>query len=98
MRAAAAQMRWHALPPINRLEQSCTYLCTSGQPRARAGHLVRPDRQTLRARRAHMASASLCSSARLLVQQPRQQRGGRRALRVQAAGSTFGEGRGAVPG
>lgn len=37
-----------------------------------------------------MASAGLCSSARLLVQQPRQQRGGRRALRVHAAGSTFG--------
>ena len=44
-----------------------------------------------------MASASLCSSVRLLVQQPRQQRGGRRALRVQAAGSTFGEGRNLVP-
>ncbi|KAI7836349.1 hypothetical protein COHA_009771 [Chlorella ohadii] len=37
-----------------------------------------------------MAAASLCSSVRLLVQQPRQQRGGRRSLRVQAAGSTFG--------
>lgn len=37
-----------------------------------------------------MSMASAASTARLLNQQPRQQRAGRRSLRVQAAGSTFG--------
>lgn len=37
-----------------------------------------------------MSAASVASTSRLLNQQPRQQRAGRRSLRVQAAGSTFG--------
>ncbi len=37
-----------------------------------------------------MSVASVAPTSRLLNQQPRQQRAGRRSLRVQAAGSTFG--------